>query len=208
MGHTRDPATPQPGTATRLTLPPPSLQACLLDFLLLMGDADHHVRKAAVVTLAAVLHQQPSLVVGALPRLLPLLYEQTKVRPELVRTVDLGPFKHRIDDGLDLRKAAFECMDVLLDAAGNTLDKPTFITFLVEGGWPEGAGTVLRSWQRMGLQLWGGIGRAFGGCVGDMCSACCVHACSAAGVHTSPALTQDLLAAQSPPTPKKAVPAC
>jgi hypothetical protein len=34
-----------------------------------------------------------------------LIYQETDVREELVREVAMGPFKHRIDDGLDTRKA-------------------------------------------------------------------------------------------------------
>ena len=36
--------------------------------------------------------------------MLPLLYAETKVHPELVRVVEMGPFKHQVDDGLDARK--------------------------------------------------------------------------------------------------------
>ena len=39
---------------------------------------------------------QAPLVSGHLPALLPLLYQQTVVRPEMVRVVDLGPFKHTV----------------------------------------------------------------------------------------------------------------
>lgn len=71
-------------------------QDCLLDFLKLIGDEDRHVRKAAVVALSAVAHHKPELVAVHLPALLPLLYDQTVTKPELVRTVDLGPFKHKV----------------------------------------------------------------------------------------------------------------
>lgn len=47
-----------------------------------------------------------------------------------IRTVDLGPFKHRIDDGLELRKATFECLDILLTALPHVLQVRT--TILVE----------------------------------------------------------------------------
>jgi cullin-associated NEDD8-dissociated protein 1 len=67
-----------------------------LGFLNLMADPDRHVRKAAVNALSAVAHHKPQLVVGHLPALLPLLYDQTQKKPELVRTVDLGPFKHQV----------------------------------------------------------------------------------------------------------------
>lgn len=38
------------------------------------------------------------------PDLLPLLYAETNPHPELIRTVEMGPFKHQVDSGLDARK--------------------------------------------------------------------------------------------------------
>lgn len=51
----------------------------------------------------------------------------------LCREVDLGPFKHKIDDGLELRKAAFECMDVLLERCRDQINMGDFITHLEKG---------------------------------------------------------------------------
>ena len=45
----------------------------------------------------------------------------------------MGPFKHKIDDGLELRKAAFECMDVLLERCKDRINMPEFITHLEQG---------------------------------------------------------------------------
>ena len=39
----------------------------------------------------------------------------------------------RIDDGLELRKAAFECMDMLLDACPDRLAFPEFLAHLESG---------------------------------------------------------------------------
>ena len=33
--------------------------------------------------------------------------QETKIRKELIEEVDLGPFKHKVDNGLGMRKAAF-----------------------------------------------------------------------------------------------------
>ncbi|GJU90169.1 cullin-associated NEDD8-dissociated protein 1 [Tanacetum coccineum] len=50
------------------------------------------------------------------------------------RTVDLGPFKHTVDDGLELRKAAFECVDTLLDNCLDQLNPSSFIVPYLKSG--------------------------------------------------------------------------
>ena len=110
-----------------------ALSARMAGFLALIGDPDRHVRKAAVQALSGAAHHKPVLVVSDLEAALPLLFKQAEVDPALVRVVDLGPFKHKIDDGLELRKAAFECMDVLLDAAPGAVDYPAFVARLESG---------------------------------------------------------------------------
>eukprot|EP01065_Artemidia_motanka_P034833 TRINITY_DN4271_c1_g1_i1.p1 TRINITY_DN4271_c1_g1~~TRINITY_DN4271_c1_g1_i1.p1 ORF type:complete len:1290 (+),score=525.65 TRINITY_DN4271_c1_g1_i1:80-3949(+) len=72
-------------------------------------------RRAAVQLFTAALHSKPELVRMELRTLMEALYSQTTVDDALVRSVNLGPFQHKVDDGIELRKSAFECMDILLD---------------------------------------------------------------------------------------------
>ena len=81
-----------------------------------LRDEDRDVRRAAVQTLSAAAHASPELARPILADALPAVFEQTVIDKSSVRVVDLGPFKHTVDDGLELRKAAFECCDTLLDA--------------------------------------------------------------------------------------------
>ena len=83
--------------------------------------------------LSAAAHNKAELVADRLEGVLPRLYGQTAVDESLVRTVDLGPFKHKIDDGLELRKAAFEAMDVLLDTCRTRLAIDAFLQPLSAG---------------------------------------------------------------------------
>ncbi|GLT90694.1 hypothetical protein SLE2022_086150 [Rubroshorea leprosula] len=103
-------------------------------FLMLIKDHDRHVRRAAVLALSTFAHNKPNLIKGLLPELLPLLYDQTIVKQELIRTVDLGPFKHVVDDGLELRKAAFECVDTLLDGCLDQVNPSSFIVPYLKSG--------------------------------------------------------------------------
>lgn len=41
---------------------------------------------------------------------MPLIYAQTKQNPDLIRIVEMGPWKHKVDDGLEARKTTFETL--------------------------------------------------------------------------------------------------
>lgn len=109
------------------------LRSCIGDFLVTLRDKDINVRRVALITFNSAAHNKPSLIRDLLFEALPKLYEETLVKPELIRDVEMGPFKHSVDDGLDLRKAAYECMYTLLDTCQAQLDIFEFLSH-VEGG--------------------------------------------------------------------------
>lgn len=114
------------------------------------------MRRVALIAFNSAAHNKPSLIRDLLDSVLPQLYNETKVRvgdivknlfleeflqlywfliiqKELVREVEMGPFKHTVDDGLDLRKAAFECMYTLLDSCLDRLDVFEFLNHVELG---------------------------------------------------------------------------
>jgi cullin-associated NEDD8-dissociated protein 1 len=109
------------------------LHECIADFLSTIGDPDLNVRRVALVAFNSAAHNKPSLIRDLLSSILPNLYQETKVRKELIREVEMGPFKHTVDDGLDLRKAAFECMYTLMETCLEQLDVFQFLSHIEDG---------------------------------------------------------------------------
>lgn len=72
-----------------------------------------NTRKLLLGSLTSAIHSKLYLLLPFLSDLVPLLYKETEINQELIRLVPMGPFKHKIDDGLDLRKAAYECLFTL-----------------------------------------------------------------------------------------------
>ncbi|XLR44661.1 hypothetical protein HN51_028779, partial [Arachis hypogaea] len=144
-------------------LPPPLslwFTSSLLDlnivtFIVLMTM--QHVRRAAVLTLSTFAHNKLNLIKGLLLDLLPFLifsmirqllriqhditictcihlYCDGLFIQELIQTIDLGPVKHIVDDGLELRKAAFGCVDTLLDSCLDQVNPSSFIVPYLKSG--------------------------------------------------------------------------
>lgn len=102
----------------------------------MLNDDDLDNRRLAVGTLNAAAHNKPALITPHLGELLPLAVKDTIIRPELVREVKMGPFTHRVDDGLELRKSAYQTLYSFLDGSTFVVDATTATS-------PDGSGTIM-----------------------------------------------------------------
>jgi len=113
-----------------------NLQSSIIPMLATMlADTDLNNQRLSLSTFNSALHNKLGLILPQLPELLPYAMQATLIRPELVREVRMGPFKHKIDDGLEIRKSAYETLYVLLDSAATRqrLDMPSFFDRIVAG---------------------------------------------------------------------------
>lgn len=110
--------------ALRYTLPDENeafdavLKTTLVDMLkTALEDPEMEIRRHAMSTLNSASHNKPELIMGHFKDLLPYVMKETVIKPELIREVTMGPFKHKIDDGLEVRKAAYETLYALMETA-------------------------------------------------------------------------------------------
>ncbi|BFZ57704.1 hypothetical protein PYCC9005_004757 [Savitreella phatthalungensis] len=81
-----------------------------------LTNGDLRLRRLALGLLYTASHNRPDVIRDHIDLLLPALIGETYKRDELVHIVQMGPFKHTVDDGLETRKAAFETLLSLLDS--------------------------------------------------------------------------------------------
>lgn len=101
----------------------------------MLNDPEISNRRLAITTLNSAIHNKPDVVVSELGQILPVVMADTFVKKELLRQVSFGPFKITVDDGLDLRKSAYETLYALLDtptAAGH-VSIPMFYDRILDG---------------------------------------------------------------------------
>lgn len=90
-------------------------------------------RRLALTTFNSAAHNKPHLIMPYITELLPLTMKETIIRPELIREVAMGPFKHKVDDGLELRKSAYETLYSLMDTAFSSLPVADFFERVIAG---------------------------------------------------------------------------
>ncbi|GMH86499.1 hypothetical protein TL16_g10567, partial [Triparma laevis f. inornata] len=90
-------------------------------FLEFLQSEDWPVRAATLLMINAAVHYQPKVILGSMKEVvMPALLEVLTLKS--VRTIDLGPFKHKIDDALPLRKTSLAILDSALTNCPNILN--------------------------------------------------------------------------------------
>jgi cullin-associated NEDD8-dissociated protein 1 len=87
----------------------------------MLSEPDLENRRLALTTFNSAMHNKPDIILPALDQLLPMAMKETIIKPELIREVQMGPFKHKVDDGLEIRKSAYETLYALFETAFSKL---------------------------------------------------------------------------------------
>jgi len=100
--------------------------------LVCLNHEDLEVRKTVLLLMNAAVHHNPDILLPFVSNsdsrfvyILPQLFEVLDFKQ--VREVDLGPFKHKVDDGLPLRKASLTCIETMLDVIPDRLEIGAFM---------------------------------------------------------------------------------
>lgn len=100
-------------------------------FLVLLQEDDLAVKNVALLMVYSAVHHTPQLVAGLMKeQILPLIYDLAQLNLE--REVNLGPFKHTVDDALPLRKSALSVFATCLEKCPASLDIPSFMPVLAK----------------------------------------------------------------------------
>ncbi|WZH46019.1 armadillo-type protein [Fusarium acuminatum] len=126
--------------AVRYTLPESDevldgmLRDVLIQMLLTMlQDADMDIRRLAMTTLTTAARTKPDLIHPHLGELMPFVLQESVIKKELIREVMMGPFKHTVDDGLEVRKSAYETLYALMETAFSRINNIDFYDRVVAG---------------------------------------------------------------------------
>eukprot|EP00397_Hematodinium_sp_SG-2012_P004830 GEMP01004844.1.p1 GENE.GEMP01004844.1~~GEMP01004844.1.p1 ORF type:complete len:1220 (+),score=245.97 GEMP01004844.1:145-3804(+) len=115
---------------------PITLEPLIPHFLHSLSDEEVGVRKSGLQSVNVMILSPSlrSLLREHTTLLLERCAEDSKPRPNLVREVDLGPFKHKVDDGLPLRKFAYNVTTSLIAAYPDKFPlRGRFMDFVLQG---------------------------------------------------------------------------
>ncbi|KAL8377319.1 hypothetical protein RB595_008148 [Gaeumannomyces hyphopodioides] len=106
----------------------------LVDMLVLvLQDKELEIRRLSMTALNSAAHNKPDLILAQLGQLLPYVINESVKNNDLIREVQMGPFRHTVDDGLEVRKSAYETLYALMETAFPRLDIIQLYDRIIDG---------------------------------------------------------------------------
>lgn len=102
------------------------------DYIRLADHQDIEVKRFVIESLVTVTHCQPQLI-RPKAELIVLITHNNKFKKEYIVEIDLGPFKHKNDEGKGLRQAAYQLLLVVLNEFAEKYPSSTAIEIVLEG---------------------------------------------------------------------------
>ena len=62
-----------------------------------------------------------------------MTFKETTIKPELITEVDLGPFKHKVDEGIPIRKNAYALLDTMVEKMPERSDIAVITEVVIKG---------------------------------------------------------------------------
>jgi cullin-associated NEDD8-dissociated protein 1 len=110
------------------------LEMALNDLCRLVSDPDIQVQTLSLRALASITSHHPAVTRRKFqegPGLLNEVIRHTVVRPDLVSEVDLGPFKHKVDNGIPIRDAALAFLDHAIEKNPTIMSHPGLVECII-----------------------------------------------------------------------------
>lgn len=123
VAHSLRAAFARPLTSTQVD----QFTSILPTYLMLVKSEDLEIKRAGLQMVNTLLHHNPAVVSGYVSHVIHPVWLHT-LTIKMERVVDLGPFKHRVDDNLPLRKLCLACLETLLTSLPERLDGPALLT--------------------------------------------------------------------------------
>lgn len=112
---------------------PAAMSQLIPEIIDMASDTDHLIRQFTLESLISIVHHLPDLLKKDIEILFKIIASQIEVKKELIKEVDLGPFKHKIDDGRPIRKAGFVLLDTIFEKMPERVNIPIVLDIILIG---------------------------------------------------------------------------
>ena len=104
----------------------PSIIECL-------NIPDVNLKKSCLISINSIAHNSPSALKQNFIAISNKVFEETTLKQELIKKVDLGAFMHITDEGLPIRKAAYSVIETFIEQLPEKIDANRVLEHVILG---------------------------------------------------------------------------